>query len=116
VVLAYASHSAPGALAVPEGREELALADEQRAAELLAEIADTLGVPGEATQLLRGDTEPEALAALAREVDAALVVVGSRGRGALRSALLGSFSTRVVAEAPCPVVVVPPGARAPAPT
>jgi monovalent cation/proton antiporter MnhG/PhaG subunit len=116
VVLAYASHSAPGALAVPEGREELALADEQRAAELLAEIADTLGIPGEATQLLGGDTEPEALAALAREVDAALVVVGSRGRGALRSALLGSFSTRVVADAPCPVVVVPPGARAPAPS
>ncbi len=115
VVLGYASHSAPGALAVPEAREELATADEQRAEELLGEIADTLGVPGEATQLVRADSEPDALVALARDVDAALVVVGSRGRGALRSALLGSFSTRVVADAPCPVVVVPPGARAATP-
>jgi len=112
VVLAYASHSAPGALAVPEAREELARAEEQRAEELLGEIGDTLGVPGEATQLVQDESEPGALVALARDVDAALVVVGSRGRGALRSALLGSFSTRVVDDAPCPVVVLPPGARA----
>jgi nucleotide-binding universal stress UspA family protein len=37
---------------------------------------------------------------------AALVVVGSRGRGALRSAMLGSTSVDVAAHAHCPVVVV----------
>ena len=37
---------------------------------------------------------------------AALVVVGSRGRGAIRRALMGSVSSHVVHSAPCPVVVV----------
>lgn len=35
-----------------------------------------------------------------------VVVVGSRGRGAIRRALMGSVSTHVVNHAPCPVVVV----------
>jgi nucleotide-binding universal stress UspA family protein len=41
--------------------------------------------------------------------------VASRGRGAVRAALLGSFSMSILADAPCPVVVVPPGARASSP-
>ncbi|MDT7741135.1 MAG: hypothetical protein QOE59_213 [Actinomycetota bacterium] len=39
--------------------------------------------------------------------DAALLVVGHRGRGGLRSALLGSVGLGVVLNAPCPVTVVP---------
>lgn len=52
------------------------------------------------------------LAAVAEEEDAELIVVGSRGRGALRAAMLGSVSTELIAIAPCPVLVVPPGAAA----
>ncbi|WP_222269882.1 universal stress protein [Modestobacter marinus] len=40
--------------------------------------------------------------------DADLLVVGSRGRGAVRSALLGSVGLHCVTHAPCPVVVVHP--------
>ncbi len=55
-----------------------------------------------------GDAGP-AICRLAEEVGADVVVVGSRGRGALKRALLGSVSTHVTANAPCPVVVVRAG-------
>ena len=49
------------------------------------------------------------LRAVAAECASAILVVGSRGHGALRSALLGSVSSRLAAHAPAPVMVVPPG-------
>jgi nucleotide-binding universal stress UspA family protein len=39
--------------------------------------------------------------------DAVLLVVGSRGRGAATSLLLGSVSKSVAHHAPCPLVIVP---------
>jgi nucleotide-binding universal stress UspA family protein len=39
--------------------------------------------------------------------DADLLVVGSRGHGRLRQAVLGSVSEDCIRHAPCPVVVVP---------
>jgi len=49
------------------------------------------------------------LADIADEEGAELIVVGSRGRGALRAAVLGSVSTDLIGVARCPVVVVPRG-------
>jgi nucleotide-binding universal stress UspA family protein len=46
------------------------------------------------------------LCRLAEELGADVVVVGSRGRGAIKRALLGSVSSHVVHNAPCPVMVV----------
>ena len=53
----------------------------------------------------------ETLAAVASDEGAEMLVVGSRGRGALTAALMGSVSRALVAVAPCPVVVVNDGDR-----
>ena len=50
----------------------------------------------------------DALVAAAKKAGAAMIVVGSTGP---RSSLLGSVSADVSRRAPCPVVVVPPGAE-----
>ena len=43
----------------------------------------------------------------AQETGAELIVVGSRGLGAIKGVLLGSVSRKVLERAPCPVTVVP---------
>lgn len=53
---------------------------------------------------------PEAIIETAEREGAGLLVVGSRGRGHLRSAVLGSVSRELGARARCPVVIVPSGA------
>jgi nucleotide-binding universal stress UspA family protein len=60
---------------------------------------------GVETRVLEG-SPGAALCDLAREVSAAAIVMGSRGRGGLRRAVLGSVSDYVVRHAPCPVLVV----------
>jgi nucleotide-binding universal stress UspA family protein len=52
----------------------------------------------------KGDPADELVAA-SREVD--LLVIGSRGRGARRAALLGSVSGKVAERAACPVLILP---------
>jgi nucleotide-binding universal stress UspA family protein len=58
------------------------------------------------TALLRGHTVHE-LVAYADSHDADLIVVGSRGHGAVASALLGSVSRGLLREAGRPVLIVP---------
>ncbi|HET8757460.1 MAG TPA: universal stress protein [Solirubrobacteraceae bacterium] len=58
------------------------------------------------TRVAFGDAA-DALRFTAVEEDAELLVVGSRGRGPLAGALLGSVSARLAATAPCPLLVVP---------
>jgi nucleotide-binding universal stress UspA family protein len=67
-------------------------------------LADERGIPC-AAETLEGDPA-ETIAALASERNADLIVVGSRGLGPFKSALLGSVSTEVVRRAGRPVFVV----------
>jgi nucleotide-binding universal stress UspA family protein len=57
------------------------------------------------TELLKGDTVNE-IVAYADDIDADLIVIGSRGHGAVLNALLGSVSHGVLHEARRPVLIV----------
>jgi nucleotide-binding universal stress UspA family protein len=57
------------------------------------------------TYLREGDPDVEVVAA-GEEIGAGLIVMGSRGRGGVRRALMGSVSDSVVRHAHCPVLVV----------
>jgi len=63
------------------------------------------------TQLRSGDVAEEIILA-AGECGADLVVVGSHGHSVVGRFLLGSVSTRVLAHAPCSVLIVKPAAAA----
>ena len=60
-------------------------------------------VAGAQARLGRPDAE---ILRLAEELGAGLIVLGSRGLGPLRSALMGSVSHSVIRHAHCPVLVV----------
>jgi nucleotide-binding universal stress UspA family protein len=55
---------------------------------------------------LRVGGAPEEIVALAEDLGAGVVVMGSRGRGGIRRALMGSVSGSVVRHAHCPVLIV----------
>jgi nucleotide-binding universal stress UspA family protein len=57
------------------------------------------------THLRMGEVDLE-IVALAEEIGADLIVMGSRGLGGVRRALMGSVSDSVVRHAHCPVLVV----------
>ena len=73
---------------------------EGRAEELRAEGAKIVD-----THLRTGEPDKEIIR-LSEEISATLIVMGSRGLGAVRRALMGSVSDSVVRHAHCPVIVM----------
>jgi nucleotide-binding universal stress UspA family protein len=69
-----------------------------------AQVAEVLGPDHAATVTVSPGGPGEVLLDAAQDAD--LLVVGNRGRGNIKAALLGSTSAKVADEAPCPVVVV----------
>lgn len=100
---------APGVSAAPAGQERLREEELADARALLEGLAGRLDA-GDAEQRAEVGSPADRIVAIADEEDAALVVIGSRGRGDVKSALLGSVSHGVASKATCPVVIVPPGA------
>ena len=80
---------------------------ERRALAVLHRVLDGLEHAPAAEVSLRHGHAGDQLAALARRDRTGLVVVGSRGKGPLRAALLGSTSTQLVRDSHVPVVVCP---------
>jgi nucleotide-binding universal stress UspA family protein len=104
----------PGVSAAPAGQARLAEEERRDAEELLERVAHELGVPPEVERhVLIGDAA-RALLEFSEEQRAGMIVLGSRGHGRIKAALLGSVSAAIVANARCIVVVVPPGAAVPA--
>jgi nucleotide-binding universal stress UspA family protein len=72
-----------------------------------AEVQQVRAVGGTVAQAhLRMGTPDAEVVDLAEELDVGLVVVGSRGLGGIRRALMGTVSDSVVRHAHCPVLVV----------
>lgn len=85
---------------------ELRKAEARHVHEVLADVgarAEAAGVACE-TVPLEGVVVAE-ICALARERDAAMIVVGAHGWGAIKRFVFGSVSLGVLHEAPCPVLV-----------
>jgi nucleotide-binding universal stress UspA family protein len=57
----------------------------------------------------QGSSAAMALIEAANDLDAGMIVVGTRGRGGLRGLIAGSTSRAVIEHADCPVTVVPSG-------
>jgi nucleotide-binding universal stress UspA family protein len=81
---------------------------EREARQILeAEVERIDGAGATAAQAhLRMGRADEEIVELAQSIDAGLIVIGSRGQGRLRRALVGSVSESVVRHAHCPVTIV----------
>jgi len=82
---------------------------EEEARRVLDHMVTTSGLT-EAKRRIAVGVPADRLADLADEEEADFIVVGSRGRGAFKSAFLGSVSNSLVGIARCPVLIVPRGA------
>ncbi len=87
------------------------IASDAQASDMVAQqrlLSEAKGLAGkrEVEMLELSGNAAEALMKAADEAGADFLVVGSRGRGAAASLLLGSVSATLAREAPCDVVIV----------
>lgn len=107
VVAVHASSERTTATAEPvQTREEAALREGW--GPVGSELAECARRYPDVSHRLLDVSAPPVEALLAASAEAALLVVGSHGKGAMRRALLGSVSHELVDSAPCPVAVLSP--------
>lgn len=88
-----------------DGIDESAMALGRRIVDEARNAALGLGVANVSARLEMGDCAQIVLE-IAREINASLIVVGSRGLGRLKRTLLGSVSKKLAQDAHCSVLVV----------
>ena len=103
-----ASYESPGATTLDPGLSgRMHESAQQEARTMLDEQMQRVGHSGEIAEVHARIGKPDAeIVGLAEELGAGLIVLGSRGLGRLRRALMGSVSDSVVRHAHCPVLVV----------
>jgi len=109
----------PMAVAVPPARDlafasmasdDLVRAQRQAAQNLLDEATATLGGVAHQSELI-DDRPVNGLLDAVRRHGAGVVVAGTAARTGLDRVLIGSVASDLAAQAPCPLIVVPPGAQ-----
>ena len=100
--LAGSGHAGPDMQ--PEEYDKAVEQANRSADSVIRQAQKELGLAGAQTRVLQGDPGA-AICQLATELSARAIVVGSRGRGGLKRAFLGSVSDHVVRNAPCSVIV-----------
>jgi nucleotide-binding universal stress UspA family protein len=100
--LAGSGHAGPDL--TPEEFDDQVAAAGEAANAAIGTAQSELGLMNAEIRILAGEPG-EAICQVAAELSADAIVVGTRGRGRLKRALLGSVSDHVVRNAPCSVVV-----------
>jgi len=90
-----------------EGREALRREAQEILDEQVRKIEEAGGTVAIA-HLRMGERRDEAIVHLAEDIGAGLIVMGTRGFGGLKRALMGNVADSVVRHAHCPVLVVRP--------
>jgi len=85
--------------------DEAVYSDARELARKGAGIATSLGMPADGMAVADELTVGETLVQVARDVDAATLVVGRHGHSALRDVLLGSTTKHLLHNTPCPLLV-----------
>lgn len=104
LMLPYDASGMAGAAVSPAEYEQIRERLSEEGQSVLERTARELALPDAETRVLVGDAG-RGICQLATELAATAIVIGSRGRGGLARAVLGSVSDHVVRHAPCPVLV-----------
>jgi nucleotide-binding universal stress UspA family protein len=98
------------AVEIPELEEGIFIAEKMKAQAQVAlakaqEVAQAKGVTAETT-ILTGASPADEIVQVAKDQQADLIVIGSRGLAGKTSSFLGSTASKVVTYSPCSVLVV----------
>lgn len=99
-----------GPTVTPEEADQIRASATTEASAEAASAAHVFGAKPVVERVVEGEAGP-AIAALAEEEGAGLIVVGSHGKGIVGRFLEGSVSRYLLDHAHCPVLVVPPPDR-----